>query len=128
VSAEPNSPPADARVDQLSRALAYAAEQQAASSEVLETIGRSALGLKPVFETVVRHAVRLGGADGGFVYQLDGDVFRLAVAVGGSAEYHRYLEEHPVSRGPGSLVGRTAGERRTQQIADAAADPESDGR
>lgn len=124
VSARPNSPPAAERVDQRTRALAYAAEQQTATSEVLETIGRSALGLKPVFETVVRHAVRLGGADGGFVYQLDGDVFRLAVAVGGSAEYHRYLAEHPVSPGPGSLVGRTARERRTQQIADAAVDPE----
>ncbi|HEY2655290.1 MAG TPA: response regulator [Solirubrobacteraceae bacterium] len=122
--AQRTSPRAEERGDQRSGALAYAAEQQTATSEVLETIGRSALGLKPVFETVVRHAVRLGGADGGFVYQLDGDVFRLAVAVGGSAEYHRYLAEHPVSPGPGSLVGRTAHERRTQQIADAATDPE----
>ena len=121
---QPNSPPGDERVDRLSKALAYAAEQQSATSEVLETIGRSALGLKPVFETVVRHAVRLGGADGGFVWQLDGDVFRLAVAVGGSAEYHRYVAERPISPGPGTLVGRTARERRTQQIADAAADPE----
>ena len=124
VRAQPTSPPAEERVDQRRRALEYAAEQQIATSEVLETIGRSALGLKPVFETVVRHAVRLGGADGGFVWQLDGDVFRLAVAVGGSAEYHRYLAEHPISPGPGSLVGRTAHERRTQQIADAATDPE----
>ncbi|MFN2629120.1 MAG: response regulator [Gaiellaceae bacterium] len=122
--AQPNSPLADERVDQLTRALAYASEQQAATSEVLETIGRSAFGLQPVFETVVRHAVRLGAANGGFVYQLKGDVYRLAVAVGGSAGYRHYLSEHPVSLGPGSLVGRTAGERRTVQIADAVTDPE----
>ena len=39
---QPNSPPGDERVDRLSKALAYAAEQQSATSEVLETIGRSA--------------------------------------------------------------------------------------
>jgi signal transduction protein with GAF and PtsI domain len=124
VRAQPNSPTADERVDRLSGALDYAAEQQAATSEVLETIGAPELGLMAVFETVVRHAVRLGGADGGFVYQLDGDVFRLAVAEGGPDEYHRYLADHPVSPGPGSLVGRTARECQAQQIADAAADPE----
>jgi signal transduction histidine kinase/DNA-binding response OmpR family regulator len=112
------------RIDRLTRALSYATEQQNATREVLETIGRSALGLKPVFETVVRHAVRLGAADGGFVYQLDGDVYRLAVAIGGSEEYHGYLADRTISRGPGSLVGRTAGERRAVQIADAMADPE----
>jgi signal transduction histidine kinase/CheY-like chemotaxis protein len=124
VPAQAGSSLPDERFDRLTRALAYAAEQQTATREVLETIGHSGLGLKPVFETVVRHAVGLGAADGGFVWQLEGDVYRLAVALGGSAEYHRYLLEHPVSPGPGSLVGRTAGERRAVQIDDAASDPE----
>jgi signal transduction histidine kinase/CheY-like chemotaxis protein len=120
--AQPNSPLTDERVDRLTRALA--AEQQTATREVLETMGRSALGLEPVFEAVVRHAVRLGAADGGYVYRLDGDVYRLVSEFGGSAEYRRYLAEHAVSPGPGSLVGRTAFERRALQIADAVADPE----
>ena len=73
---------------------------------------------------MVRHAVRLCAADGGYVYQLDGDVYRLAVALGGSAEYRRYLAEHPVPRGPGTVIGRVGLERRTVQIADAVADPD----
>ena len=91
---------------------------------MLQAIGRSASELQPVFETVVRHAVRLCAADAGTIYQLEGDVYRLAVAVGGSAEYRRYIREHPVPQGAGTLVGRVELERRTVQIADAAADPQ----
>ena len=67
--------------------LAEANEQQTATSQVLEVIGRSDFRLEPVFETVVRHAVRLCRADCGYVYQLDGDVFRIAFIVGGTPEY-----------------------------------------
>jgi signal transduction histidine kinase/CheY-like chemotaxis protein len=114
----------DARLEQLSRDLADAIEQQTATSEVLQAIGGSAGQLEPVFETVVRHAVRLCAADAGMVYQLDGDVYRLAVALGGSPEYRRYLERHPIPHRPGTLVGRVGLERRTVQIRDAVADPE----
>ena len=111
-------------VDRLRADLADAIEQQTVTSEVLQAIGRSASELQPVFETVVRHAVRLCAADAGMVYQLEGDVYEIAVALGGSAEYRRYLEEHPAPRGPGTLVGRVGIERRTVQIADAAEDPQ----
>ena len=94
------------------------------TSEVLQAIGRSASEVQPVFETVVRHAVRLCAADAGTIYQLEGDVFQVAVAVGGSAEYRRYIQEHPVPRGAGTLVGRVELERRTVQITDATTDPQ----
>jgi signal transduction histidine kinase/CheY-like chemotaxis protein len=123
VAAQPDATPPDERVDRLTRDLADALEQQSATSQVLETIGRSAFELRPVFETVVRHAIRLCAADGGYVHQLGGDVYRLEVALGGRPEHRRYLEQHPIPQGPGTLVGRVALEKRTVQISDAAADP-----
>src|SRR4051812_44593419 len=112
----------DRDVERLTKDLAYAIEQQAATSEVLQTIG-SASELQPVFETVLHHAVRLCGADAGMVYQLEGDVYRVKSARGGSAEYRRYLEEQPIPRGPGTLVGRVGLERSTVHIPDAVTDP-----
>jgi signal transduction histidine kinase/DNA-binding response OmpR family regulator len=124
LASEPEPTAPDARAARLARDLADAIEQQAATSEVLETIGRSAFELQPVFDTVVRHAVRLCDADAGLVYQLEGDdVYRLAMALGGSEEYRRYLAEHPVPRGPGSLVRLVELERRTVHIPDARSDP-----
>src|SRR3954462_12969033 len=85
----------EARAARLARDLADATEQNAATSEgpqtigrpalglgpVLQTSGRSAFELEPVFETVVHHAVRLCHADAGQIYRLDGDVYRLVTAV-----------------------------------------------
>ena len=109
---------------QLTRDLADAIEQRTATSEVLECdrpVGHRSLG--PVFETVVRHAVSLCRADCGYVYQLDGDVYRIAFIVGGSQEYREYMQRHPVKQGPETLVGRVALERRIVQIPDVTADP-----
>ena len=112
-----------ARVAQLTRDLADAIEERTATSEVLGAIGRSASELEPVFETVLRHAVRLCAADAGMVYQLDGDVYRVAVMLGGPEAYRQYLADNPVPKGPGTLVGLVGLERRTVQIPDAAMDP-----
>ena len=118
----PVTPDAD-RVARLESELAEAIEQQTATSQVLEAIGRSASELERVFETVVRHAVSLCRADCGYVYQLDGDVYRIAFIVGGSAEYRQYMQRHPVKQGPETLVGRVGLERRIVQITDVLADP-----
>ena len=114
----------DERIEQLTRELAEATEQQIATSEVLHAIGRSASEVGPVFGTVLRHAVRLCAADAGMVYRLDGDLYRVAAALGGPPEYRRYIEEHPQRAGLGSLVGRVGLERQTVQIVDAAVDPQ----
>jgi signal transduction histidine kinase len=108
---------------ELSRELAEAVEQQAATSEVLEVIGRSDFELEPVFETVVRHAVRLCGADAGMIYQLEGDVYRLAFLLGGSPEYRAFIAGTPIAATRGTLVGRVGLERRVVQIDDVLADP-----
>ena len=90
---------------------------------MLAVIGRSDFRLEPVFETVVRHAARLCRADCGYVYQPDGDVFRIAFMLGGTPEYRAYMRKHPVPQGPETLVGRVGLERRIVQIPDVLADP-----
>ena len=112
------------RIEQLERDLAEARERQTAADEVLEVIGRSGFELEPVFETVLRQAVRLCNADAGQVWVLDDDVYRLAFAIGGSQAYRDYLAEVPIARGAGTLVGRVGLERRTVQIRDVLADPD----
>ena len=113
----------EARLAQLQEDLAEAVDRSRRPVRCCRPSAARLSALEPVFETVLRHAVRLCAADAGMVYQLEGDVYRLACVVGGSAEYRRYLEERPIPHGPGSLVGRVELERRTLQIADAAADP-----
>ncbi len=112
------------RIDQLERDLTEARECQTAADKVLEVIGRSSSELEPVFETVLGQAVRLCNADAGQVYVLDGDVYRLALAIGGSPAYRDYLAGVAIVRGAGTLVGRVGLERRPVQIHDVLADPD----
>ena len=120
---EPRAP-VDRRVEQLTRDLTEAIEQQAATSEVLEVVGRGEFELQPVFETVVRHAVRLCRADAGMIYQLDGHVYRLAYLLGGPDAYRAEIEDRPIAQDAGTVVGRVGIERRTVQIPDVLADPD----
>lgn len=78
-------------IEELARDLAEAIERQSATAQVLEVIGRPAFELEPVFETVLRQAVGLCGADAGNIWVLDGDAYRLAFALGGPEEYRAYL-------------------------------------
>ena len=112
------------RVEELTQELAQAREQQTATGEILDVMSRSAFDVQPVFETVVRNATRLCGADIGQLQILDGQSYRLAVAYGGSREYRELIARNPISPGRGTLVGKVALERRTVQISDVLADPD----
>ena len=127
---EPGAP-VDPRVEQLTRDLAEAIEQQAATSEVLEVIGRSDFRARAgVRDGRAPRRAGCAHADCGYVYQLDGDVYRLAFIArrhaGRTASYMRARIRSP--HGPGTLVGRVGLERRTVQIPDVLADPTTSGR
>ena len=98
--------------------------QQTATADVLKVISRSTFDLQTVLQTLVESAVRLCDADNAFVYQREGEVYRLGATYGFSTDYEEYMREHLVSPGRGTLAGRTALEGKVIHIPDILADPE----
>src|SRR3954447_5266724 len=111
------------RIAELERDLAEAIERESATGQVFEVLGRSLFELEPVFETVLAQAVRLCRADAGLIYVLEGDAYRVEVALGASQAYRDYISGVTIQAGEPTLVGRVGAERRTVQILDAPSDP-----
>ncbi len=99
-------------------------EQQTATSRVLDVISRSAFDLRAVFESVVESSVRLCGAERGFIYRFDGEMFRMASSYNASPLLVEWIEHHPFRAGTDSASARAALERRTIHIPDVHADPD----
>src|SRR5690349_12827294 len=55
------------------RDLTESLEQQTATSDILQTISSSPTDVRPVFETIAEHAVRLCGAEVSAVHRFDGE-------------------------------------------------------
>src|SRR5262249_20256309 len=68
--------------DDLSRALTEAAEQQAATAEILSVISSSPTEVQPVFDVVITSAIRLARGDYGSISLLRDDVFHLGASQG----------------------------------------------
>lgn len=96
-----------------------------AMAEVLEIMTATSFELRAVLEAVVERAARFCRAQSGFIYRLDGERYRLDVALNISDEFRAFTEQHPIMVGNrGTLTARVGLERRTIQIPDVLADPE----
>jgi GAF domain-containing protein/anti-sigma regulatory factor (Ser/Thr protein kinase) len=111
-----------ARTKELQESLEY----QTATSEVLGVIGRSPSDVQPVLDAIVQTAVRLCDAEYAIVYKLDDGRYHPVATNNVEDELVKYAYAHSLAPGRGSLVGRTALERRTVHLPDCLADPEYD--
>src|SRR5262245_3847436 len=103
----------EARTRELSEALA----QQTATSEVLRVISSSPNDLTPVFDTIVKSAGHLCGAESAAVFRFEGSVFRVAAHHGSMPiADETWPQGMPVSLG--LAAGQAALERRTVHVHD----------
>ena len=107
------------------RDLSEALEQQTATAEILGEISRSPNDIQPVFDTIVRSAVRLCGGLLGTMLRVDGDRLELAAHYNVSPEGLRaYREHYPMLIGRETVAGNAILDRRILNVVDAQDGPD----
>ncbi|MFZ0776898.1 MAG: GAF domain-containing protein [Xanthobacteraceae bacterium] len=112
------------QLEQKTRELNEALEQQAATAEVLGVINASRGDLQPVFEAMVEKARRLCQADAGHLALPVGDDYRSVAVAAMSREMEVLIGSVSYAPGRGTAIGRALAERRPVQISDIGTDNE----
>jgi signal transduction histidine kinase len=108
------------------RELAQSVEELRALSEVSQTVS-SSLDLQEVLTTIVSHATRLAGADGGTVYELDADTrqFALRAAYQMPDELVVAIQEARPGPDDDTILGQAARASAAVQVSDLAREPDN---
>src|SRR5262249_44418960 len=81
-------------------------EQQTATADVLRFSCLPPGDLVYFFKNLLGHGHRLCEADFGFMFEYEGNAFRLMAQLGGDRKYVEYMQRAPFRPGPETLLGR----------------------
>jgi GAF domain-containing protein len=101
------------------RDLTESLEQQTATSEILNVISRSPTDPAPVFDVIIRNAVRLCGGLFGCVFRFDGERLHLVAHHNFTPEAQSLYERvYPIQAARDQLLGPIVLEQRVMNVAD----------
>jgi len=101
-----------------------ALEQQTATADVLKVISSSPTDVQPVFDEIVRAAVRLCGADMATAHRFDGELLQFVAAHNIPAEQLAYIRKiYPSPPNPELISGRVVLSGEVVRVRDAQAEP-----
>jgi len=105
--------------------LTVALDQQTATSEILRAISSSQTDVQPVFDAIVRSAVRLCGAENSVAARFDGELLHPLAYHGFSPEALEFAaRSFPMRPTMENMLGRAALTRAVDNLPDMLADPE----
>jgi two-component system, NtrC family, sensor kinase len=114
----PDAAPLEAKIAALEAELREALEQQTATAEVLGVINSSPGNLAPVFDAMLDRAMRLCGANFGWMFTIDGDSADIVAERDVPEAFVAYVTENPPGIGPDTFFGRAILQRSIIHTAD----------
>ncbi len=105
-------------IEQLSRELNEALEQQSAAADVLRVISSSPGKIEPVFDLILANATRLCEAKFGTLYLYDGSTFTTVATHNAPAAYVKLRKRGPIRPGPGTALDRIVKWKRPVHVTD----------
>jgi signal transduction histidine kinase len=108
------------KVEERTRELTEALEQQTATAEILRVISSSPTDIQPVFDAILENATRLCGAHMGILGLYKGETYHRVAQRGASAEFARWLAEEgqKYPPDPHGVITQMVAERRPIHVLD----------